>query len=835
MRRWWELPEGWLTPVLLLALVLTACGSLQGAAWHAALQRALAITTPAAVVGLVLGFLLAWIRRIPRVVAHIVGSLAGVALVVQLSGTLRSVILPTTGQSLPFLDPALQGWKDLATELLIRGVILWRTFVRGASGEDIVLFIVLLTWVSWLIGFLSAWFAIRSHWPALAVGFPGLVLLLNTFYAPRVPLGYFGFYLFVTLVFLVYYFWKQREVAWRKDKVRYPPEMSRGVLWAGILLSVVLVLGTSFLPTTAGGAAEGSFWGRFIQPWREVRTTWERLFSNVSGDYDPKVRLGEFSPRFGLSGARTASEGVAFVVRSNRSDYLRALTFDQYTGHGWNSPSELGPVWVMDENRLPMSQSGRIIVSQEITPYLQGGNIVFGYAEPVSTNLPAIVELSADPHGGDQLPDIVAVRTRSSLAEERPYTVVSYVSAIDKTSLRQAGLSYPTIITDRYLQLPSELSPRVYELADRIVAQELAATLPPTATGDITLQPARSGGPSVVVRVEGGQIVSVSPSGGLIRAGLVSPYDAAEAVEEYLRTQYTYREDISTPPSNIDAVDYFLFESKAGYCDYFASAMAVLMRTQGVPARLVRGYAGGYYDEDLAAYVVPARVAHSWVEVYFPIYGWQRFEPTAADYTSRPRRAEAPAPRTTPLSRTPVPDDEIDDRRPPRDLEMDPLQPGTTIDAAAQKHFPWAAVGIPGGLVMLGALFVGVLAFRANRGLRELDPAAATYERMCRWADTIRLVPPNEQTPYEISDHLSDALTTRRAQLARITSAYVYERFGQRELPQADIDGVHQSWHDLRWTLWSFPWQRVWTAVRQMWAHLRERVANLFQERPVYY
>jgi hypothetical protein len=819
-----------------LALVITACGSLQAASWHPALRKALEITTPAAVIGLVIGFLLAWIRRIPRFLAHIIGLLAGIVLVVQLSGTLREVLLPTTGQSIPFLDPALQGWGDLATELLIRIIILWRTFIRGATGEDIVLFVVLLTWASWLMGFLSAWFAIRSRWPIVAVGVPGAVLLLNTFYAPRVPVGYFGFYLFLTLVFFVYYFWKQREFEWRKEKVRYPPEMSRGVLWAGIVLSIVLVLGTSFLPTTAGGSEVSNFWERFIQPWREVRTTWERLFSNVSGDYEPKIRLDEFSPRFGLAGARNAPEGVAFVVRSNRGEYLRALTFDQYTGHGWNSPSELGPVWPMDESRLPISQNGRIVVYQEITPYLQGGNIVFSYAEPVSTSLPAIVELSAELYGPDKMADIVAVRTRSSLAEEQPYTVVSYVSVIDKTSLRRSGQSYPTLVTDRYLQLPAELPQRVQQLADLIVAQELMETIPATATGEITLQPTRLGAASVVVQVEGDQIVAVSPSGSLVQAGLVTPYDAAEAIEEYLRTEYPYSDDIPAPPSNVDAVDHFLFDSKTGYCDYFASAMTVLMRTQGVPARLARGYTSGYYDEDLSAYVVPARVAHSWVEVYFPNYGWQRFEPTAAAYTVRPRRAEAPGPRPTPIRDQPIPDDELDDLRPPRDLDSDPLQPSDiSNDTSQSRQFPWAALGIPGGLVALGALALGVLALRANQGLRGLGPAAASYERMYRWADTIRLIPPGEKTPYEVAGHLGEMLAERRSQIIGIATAYVRERFGHRQLTKADVDGVRQSWQELRWMLWSFPGQQAWTRIQQLWGDLRERVEHLFRERPAYY
>jgi transglutaminase-like putative cysteine protease len=827
MRRWWQLREGWLTPFLLLAMVMTAVSSLQSGRWHPALQEALGLLTYAAVVGWALGFLLAWIRRVPRGLAHVVGVAGGLAWLVQLSGALRAVIVPGTSQTLRFLDPALQGWPDLAVDLLIRALILWRTFIRGATGEDAVLFVIVLALVSWLMGFLSVWFAIRSHWPAVAVGFPGLVLLLNTFYAPKVPVAYFGFYVFLTLVFLVYYFWKQREVEWQEHKVRYPQEMGRSVLWAGILLSAILVLGTAFLPTSAGSAEEGGFWERFIQPWREVRSTWERLFSTVSGDIEPEVRLGEYGSAFGLGGARSSPDGIAFEVRSQRNDYLRAIAFDQYDGRGWVSTAELGPLWVMGSERLPVSKEGRVTVVQEIIPRMQGGNMVFAYAEPVSVSLPAVVELSADLYGANKLPDIVAVRTRTSLVEGQPYRVVSYVSAIDKTSLRQSGRSYPAEISGRYLQLPSTLPLRVYELADRIVAKKLVATIPATLAGELTLPAQQVGTAPVVVHVEAGLVVSVDPPGGLVRAGLVTPYDASEAIEEYLRTQYAYSEDIPAPPTTVDVVDHFLFESKIGYCDYFASAMVVLMRTQGVPARLIRGYAAGYYNEDTGSYLVPARVAHSWVEVYFPVYGWQRFEPTAADYTSPPRRAEAPAPAGTRAPSTPVADEGQGDLKPPR--QDNGLPPDAGLNSSQSRRFPLAALWIPGVFLGIGAMGVGLLVLRVNRGLGQFSPATATYERMCRWAGRVNLVPAGEQTPYEISSHLADTLAKRRTEVSQIASAYVRERFSRNPLEAAEVTEVKQSWKQLRWMLWGYPGQQLWNRVVLLWGEIRRKQRELLQ------
>ena len=117
--------------------------------------------------------------------------------------------------------------------------------------------------------------------------------------------------------------------------------------------------------------------------------------------------------------------------------------------------------------------------------------------------------------------------------------------------------------------------------------------------------------------------------------------DRALALETYLRTTYPYTLDLPTPPYNRDLVDYFLFDLQRGYCDYYASAMVVLARASGLPARLVTGYAGGTWEAQAAQFTVTEANAHSWAEVYFPGYGWIPFEPTASQ--PQPERPEQPS------------------------------------------------------------------------------------------------------------------------------------------------------------------------------------------------
>jgi transglutaminase-like putative cysteine protease len=108
------------------------------------------------------------------------------------------------------------------------------------------------------------------------------------------------------------------------------------------------------------------------------------------------------------------------------------------------------------------------------------------------------------------------------------------------------------------------------------------------------------------------------------------PYQQAADLENYLRTHYGYTLDLGRVVPK-DPLASFLFERKQGHCEYFASAMAVMLRTLGIPARVVNGFRGGEFNDITSQYVVRMRNAHSWVEAYIPNYGWMSFDPTPGD------------------------------------------------------------------------------------------------------------------------------------------------------------------------------------------------------------
>ena len=159
------------------------------------------------------------------------------------------------------------------------------------------------------------------------------------------------------------------------------------------------------------------------------------------------------------------------------------------------------------------------------------------------------------------------------------YQAISDIAQPSAPELRRTGTVYPTYLDPVYTRLPSSLDPRIPQLARQI-----------TASAD-------------------------------------NSYDKALALETYLRSNYQYTLQLSRTVPH-DPLANFLFERRQGHCEYFASSMAVMLRSLGIPARLVNGFRTGEFNDLTSQYVVRASNAHSWVEVFFPGRGWIAFDPT---------------------------------------------------------------------------------------------------------------------------------------------------------------------------------------------------------------
>ncbi len=291
---------------------------------------------------------------------------------------------------------------------------------------------------------------------------------------------------------------------------------------------------------------------------------------NSTGDYYPG-----FDSALDLSYRSGLSSDIMMYVRSPAASYWRSHAYDTYDGRTWMLADESveripleGPFYELD--RFSFRRDDVFAQTYQIVRPLP--NLIFTAGRPVQLYL-AATEIARDSAGG--------IRIGEALTPNMVYSVISAENRLDAEVLRAAGTTYPTEILQRYTQLPASVSERT-----RVLAAELADNLP-------------------------------------------TPYDVAKAIELHLRSNYAYTYFPPPQPPGSDAVDVFLFEDRRGMCALYASSMAVMLRTLGIPARLVAGFGTGDFNPFTNLYEVRADDAHAWVEVYFPEHGWVPFEPTA--------------------------------------------------------------------------------------------------------------------------------------------------------------------------------------------------------------
>ncbi|WP_224448461.1 transglutaminase TgpA family protein [Haloprofundus salilacus] len=275
--------------------------------------------------------------------------------------------------------------------------------------------------------------------------------------------------------------------------------------------------------------------------------------------------LVESSDEIDIEGSIRLSPEVRFSVESAEARYWRTSVYDRYTGDGWvRSESETRPY----DGRLESGPGERRELVQRVT------------AETRLESMPAAaepVELRGEPADGALVTEEGTLRAGSAVRENESYTVVSEPPQYTPEQLRRSGDDYPDEVEERYLQLPDSTSDRLREQTANVTEDEDNA------------------------------------------------YDKAQAIEKHLESTKEYSLTVDEPSG--DVADAFLFEMDAGYCTYYASTMAVMLRSEGIPARMATGYTPGQQVGE-NEWVVRGMSAHAWVEVYFPEVGWVQFDPT---------------------------------------------------------------------------------------------------------------------------------------------------------------------------------------------------------------
>jgi hypothetical protein len=297
-----------------------------------------------------------------------------------------------------------------------------------------------------------------------------------------------------------------------------------------------------------------------------------------------------------------------------------------------------------------------------------------------------------------------------------------------------------------------------------------------------------------------------------LAAGEQNRFDKVVAIQEHVRG-IKYNQLVPAPPAGQDGVDYFLFDAKEGYSDYHASALAVLLRAAGIPARVVAGYLPGVFDPEKQAFVVKEADAHGWTEVYFPSYGWISLEPVGG-------RPPLVMPRPSPLNgggagavptveatAGPVRNDAIT-------YGGEDEDPGTgeIVDLEPLPN-EWGK-GIPTFLMTVGGVALGLLVVSqvTVRLLARIRSPKKSYLWMGHIARLMGFGPRKYETASEYAYRLQDLVPQYAPRIQEIAYRYSLATFAHRreDEPLAPIP-----WGRMAWGLLKARFNRLQSRARQ--------------------
>jgi len=556
----------------------------------------------------------------------------------------------------------------------------------------------------------------------------------------------------------------QQGYQWARRHIADTGEVSRLFLRTGTLFVALTVLGASSMTLVAMAPPQdvevGDFGDRFeavgehIARWLEFLAVPVKSPDQSSLDGSLDVKL-EWKP----------GEGIAFTASSDdplRGNYWWAKAYDDFDGRSWASPDELDTQPYASMAPLPIPTDAgagpRYPFSATITP-----------AEDKTTRRAVFRPAEAATVGRDVTAFVIdggngfgRIEFDQDLEEGQSYTLESDVRDYSRSAdsvtaheLRNAGDGYPDWVEEPYLKGAGDIKitgPLASALADEIEPMHENA------------------------------------------------YDRADALQRHLRDDFVYDTKMHVCGDDLTA-ECLLREGK-GFCTYFAATMVVVLRDMGIPARMIYGYLPGKLTGDV--WEVERQALHNWVEVFFPNYGWIRFDPTPGGELEEYGQVSTEFVDGAPP--TPGPDSSLAPT-------LDPVPSGLTEQPSAPPFEPepecegdcddsdaLAAFLIGGGIAGMLLLTTFGLLFVRLRRLPKGEGGLA-FRGIVSLATRLGYGPHPSQTEYEYASSLSETIPSVRDDLYLVADARVESAYGQREIGAERQVGLRRAYARIRTAL----------------------------------
>lgn len=742
----------WFAPLLVAAMCLALAWSLDDALLVLGRDEVTDFLTWAALGGVLIGVVgpaVGW----GRWTTHLIGALFAALVIPLLVGW---ALIPDGAEPHALFqltsNEVVTAWSDL---------VVVRHLSTFASGHHL-LVLGLLVWAS---SQFASYATFGHRRPLNAVIVIGLLLLANMSLTQRDQLLYIVGFSVAALFLLVRFHTLDEEGDWLRRRIGDPAAMSGLYLRGGTAFIVAAVSGSLLLTNVAASAPLAGAWtdvgGRLIEWGRAIEPF---LPSSSSGR--------SIGPSFGqnarIEGVWNTNDDVVLTMQvpatEEQAPYLAGVVYNVFDRTGWRR---------VDPDPLPR-EPGEDLLAESADAVAPEGrrplDVTITLSAPLRTVLTPVMPLSVDqPTGVMLIGEGGYFEGIERATSDAPYTVTALVPASEadggptQAKLRQAGAEYPA---------------------------EIMALYGPDTVADDALGEASRALLSEIRTAAGAQ---------------ATPYDLAAATMRLLLdpSQFTYATDVRDRLGecrDVSTVECFA-RIRRGYCEYYASSMAVLLREMGVPTRYVRGFLPGELDRGTGTWTVRNRNGHAWVQVFFPGYGWIDFDPTGAvsELTPLPPgQADAsPTPRASSSPRASRPAESADPRgEPETDGGLGPTATGTAG--------PLIAVSI-----LLALVVASIAAVAWQRGPRGPVSADGTYGSVTRLAARLGFAPRPNQTVYEYAGALADVLPRVRPELETVAQAKVEVVYGGRVLGDDRMRALREAHRRLRVGLLRLLVQRV--------------------------
>ena len=478
----------------------------------------------------------------------------------------------------------------------------WTRIQDGTAASDSSFFLVLICLLMWVTGGWLAWCTLRWRKPMVGLVPGAAAFATNVLNLPPGNSDQNGYVLAMLVLTLALLLWSNYTSS-IANAGRASVKLTGDAKWdfweSGLVaMAALIVLGIMLPPLSTQD--------KTLDLESSVFTSWAQLQSRLSNPGIFTTTGGHgvtgFTDDVKLSGALRRSKDPVFewTVKGTYGGpkYFRGIDMTTTVSREWRFAPSAGFQEVLQPDAYPDYQEnyeklGLATVDVTMRAPPQGFSTVLFYpGEMYKINRTVLV--SQVPLGSPFDQTLQSIDRLDSIKPSNStgtYVVTAAFSTATVADLQNAGTQYP-----------DWLKPYM--------------TVPATAYRSPAVLSAIKGQAMDVVRA----------------ANATNPYDAASAIEAWLRNPNNFKYSLdATPAPGVDPVYWFLFDGKIGYCEFFATAMGDMLRSLGIPTRLVNGYGPGTFNSGTESNVVRADDAHTWVEVYFPSYGWIPFEPTPDD------------------------------------------------------------------------------------------------------------------------------------------------------------------------------------------------------------